>query len=115
MLLEINEDAVKCRAHSIMEKPFEMVWITFGIFLSEAEIGDDRQFHEGPVSNRLNLSLGSMVLKDVDNFNEKLERAKVHQGLSSLYVTNCARHNYMFDILRLSQQGRKAGNYLFFE
>jgi len=55
-----------------------MVWIQFGIFLSEAEIGDDRQSHEGPVSNRLNLSLGSMVLKDVDNFNEKLERAKVH-------------------------------------
>lgn len=46
MLLEIDEDAVKCRAHSIMEKPFEMVWITFRIFLSEAEIGDDRQFDE---------------------------------------------------------------------
>jgi hypothetical protein len=38
MLLEINEDAVKCRAHSIMEKPFEMVLIKFGIFCQRLKL-----------------------------------------------------------------------------
>lgn len=77
MLLETNEDAVKCRAHLIMENHSKWFGLSSRAFCQRL-ILTIHQFHDGPVSNRLNLSLGAMVLKDVDNFNEKLERVSVH-------------------------------------
>jgi hypothetical protein len=55
-----------------------MVQAKFQGFLSEVGFGDDCQFRENGHVFRLNLSLGLMVLKDVDNFNEKPGRASVH-------------------------------------